>query len=776
MSAMLLPTLQLLASLAGFPGGEGAVYSGRASTLDVQLPRVAAEATIDGNLDEAAWAKAAVLTGFSRYAPDDGAPAADSTEVLVWYSATAIHFGIRAFAAPGTVRATLAERDKIYSDDYVVMFLGTFNDGRQATAFAVNPFGVQGDGTVLEGSRGAQGIGRESADISPNFVFESKGHLTEWGYQVEVRIPFKTLRYPSADPQTWGLSIIRRKQALNHEDSWAPARRAAASFLGQGGRLVGLTGMQRGLVLDVTPEVTGRQLGAPDAAGRWNGDRPRGALGGNVRWGLGSAFTLSGTVNPDFSQVEADAGQVVFDPRDALFFPEARPFFLEGIEQFQTPIPLVYTRRVVQPNAAAKVTGAVAGANVALLSAMDDRLASADSQHVPVVNVLRAQRKFGSGGRAGMLVTDRRDGDRANTVFALDGRHVVRKVYALQAQVGGSRTVGADGTVRTAPVWRGEFNRSGRTFGMRVVGQGIDPDFRAATGFVRRTDYAEIMTIPRLTHYGAAGSLVETLSGEVMAHGVWAYDTLMAGQRARDERLHFTARSQLRGGWQLAATYMIESWGYDANLFDGVQVEGPGGATPFTGGGRLPARDVQLNVGTPRFSTFQLWQMVLWGRDVDFYQWAPADIVFAETELQWRPTERARIDATHVLQRIVNPAGPTVVRQQIPRVRLEYQVARPLLVRAVGEYNAQMRAALRDAGRTGGRLLADAGDGTLAPIAKSARNRVRADWLVQYMPRPGTIVYAGYSGTLADARAYRFREVERVREMFFVKASWLYRF
>src|SRR5678815_315946 len=133
----------------------------------------------DGRLDEPVWNQAARLTGFSLYAPVDGRPASDSTEVLVWYSAKAIHFGVKAFAEPGTVRASLGDRDKSYSDDYIGIFLATMGDGRQATVFASNPLGVQGDGIVVEGAQAGGGgfggayVGREPTDISPDYVFQS---------------------------------------------------------------------------------------------------------------------------------------------------------------------------------------------------------------------------------------------------------------------------------------------------------------------------------------------------------------------------------------------------------------------------------------------------------------------------------------------------------------------------------------------------------------------------------------------------------------------------
>ncbi|MCX5761008.1 MAG: carbohydrate binding family 9 domain-containing protein, partial [Gemmatimonadetes bacterium] len=237
------------------------VFNGRAHQLVVTPPVRDASATIDGVLSEPVWREAALLTGFSQYMPRDDTPAADSTELLVWYSRTAIHFGVRAFQPRALVRATLADRDKIDQDDYVQLLLDTFNDGRQATVFSVNPFGVQADG-ILRESGNLPGGGfssgttqaREVPDLNPDFVFESKGRLTDFGYEVEIRIPFKSMRFQAVGVQTWGINVVRKVQYRGYEDSWAPAQRAAASFLGQSGKLSGLTDLRRGVVVDVTPE------------------------------------------------------------------------------------------------------------------------------------------------------------------------------------------------------------------------------------------------------------------------------------------------------------------------------------------------------------------------------------------------------------------------------------------------------------------------------------------------------------------------------------------
>src|SRR5688500_8787203 len=135
----------------------GPTYSGRERKLAVPPPRVEAEVTIDGSLAEPPWQQAAVLTGFSQFAPVDGRPATDSTHVLVWYSPTAMHFGVRAYEAHGLVNANLLDRDKIFSDDNIQILLSTFNDGRQAMVFSVNPLGIQADGTLNEGTGGRGG-------------------------------------------------------------------------------------------------------------------------------------------------------------------------------------------------------------------------------------------------------------------------------------------------------------------------------------------------------------------------------------------------------------------------------------------------------------------------------------------------------------------------------------------------------------------------------------------------------------------------------------------
>src|SRR5204862_4000779 len=388
----------MLLLLALLQGHDGAVFDGRLKQTEVRIPRVEATVTIDGVLGEPVWKSAARLTGFTQYRPIDSRPAADSTEVLAWYAPDAIYFGIRAYEAHGNVvRATLADRDNIDADDNIQILLDTFHDRRRALLFAVNPLGAQQDGVRSEGLAGAAGGASAGfrfdgvVDLNPDYVYQSHGRLTPFGFEVEVRIPFKSLRYQSGEKQDWGIQIIRLTQHTGYEDTWAPTVRSNASFLIQSGTLQALTGLKRGLVMDVTPEFTSRVEGERMSDTEYQYGNIEPAFGGTVRWGVTQNLTAAGTVNPDFSQVEADVGRVTVNERFALFYPEKRPFFLEGLEQFDTPNSLIYTRRINAPIFGAKLAGKVGSMGIAYLGAVDNSDQSATDPQ-PADDMLRHPR------------------------------------------------------------------------------------------------------------------------------------------------------------------------------------------------------------------------------------------------------------------------------------------------------------------------------------------------------------------------------------------------
>lgn len=785
---MNLASLALLAHAALAPGDTtAAVYSGRQNQLSVRIPRIEATVQVDGTLDEAVWAQATVLNGFSQYAPNDGLPAADSTQVLVWYSPNAIHFGIRAFESHGAATATLADRDRIFGDDNVQILLGTFRNTRQALMFAVNPLGVQGDGALVEGANtaasgfiGAAVVGREQADLSPDYVFQSKGRVTEWGYEVEVRIPFKSLRYQPSREQSWNLNVVRQVKHSGFEDSWVPALRASPSFLGQSGEIVGLRELHRGLVMDLNPETTMRVEGAPEPDGRFTRDTGRPQLGGTVRWGITNSLSLSGTVHPDFSQVESDAGQLAFDPRNALYFAEKRPFFLEGSELFQLPNNLIYTRRIQQPVAAVKLTGNVGGTSIGLLSAVDDEFASATGRDNPVFNIIRLQRGIGSQSRVGMAYMDQVDGSTSNRVAEVDGRWVFGGIYSVNFQFAGSRTDDGE-NVTTAPLWLTQFNIRDRHFGLRTLFAGIGDRFEDRSGFIGRNGIVHAYVDPSWTVYGRRGALVERFTADVLVDGIWQYRKFVNGGGMQDRKLHLNGNAALRGGWNLGLGVFIESFGYDADLYADYRLEVPatGGVgldtIQFVGQPTIPNLEYIVQFATPQWRHFSANGFFLQGHDENFFEWASGDLLLANLAASFRPTDRIRAELSYNWQQVDRRTDGSLVNVgRIPRLKLEYQVSRPFFVRLVGQYVQQQTDSLRDDSRTNAPILIATPSGVVRSQA-SRTNLFHGDVLLSYQPIPGTVILAGYGSDMTDERAFGFRRLERTRDAFFAKVSWLFR-
>ena len=774
----------LVAALAFVhPDSAATIYSGRAQQLAVSPPRIDVQPVIDGRLDEPVWSQAAILTGFSQFSPSDGVPAADSTEVFVWYSPTAMYFGIRAFERHGAVHATLADRDKIASDDHVQILLGTFHDQRQALLFGVNPLGVQMDGTIFEAGQslntGWSGAiaARVPADLSQDFVFTSKGRVTDYGYEVEIRIPFKSVKLQPNDPQTWDINVIRQVQHSRYEDSWAPASRAKPSFLAQGGTLVGLHELHRGLVLDVNPVVTQKMVGAPGSGG-WDYQRQQAQFGGDVRWGITNNLTLNGTAHPDFAEVESDAGQFVIDPRNALFFPEKRPFFLDGIEHFNVPGNLIYTRRIGEPLAATKLTGKSAGTSIGVISAVDDPGATLPGTGYAYFNILRAQRDIGGQSRLGVVYTDRIRGGDYNRVGGVDGRAVFGP-YSVAMQLAGS-VLRTGSTNRDGPLWSTSFAKAGKRFGLRYTLSGIDPDFRTLSGFTTRAGIARANANHNWTWFGDRGAQVESFTLSLTWDNTWQYERFVRRGDAQDKKYHFTTSTNFRGGWVVGASIFWETFGFDQPLYAGYQIERTVGSVvdtiPFVGVPRIPNRDYVITLNTPQFAHVNGSLLYIWGQDENFFEWTQADIHFLSAAVSVRPTTQIRIDGTYDYNDYVRRTdGSFVGRNFIPRLKVEYQLARSVFVRAVGEYDAAEHADLRDETRTNFPLIID---GTKALAERSAS--FHGDYLFSFRPNPGTVLFAGYG---SEARAdpnindrFRYQRLMRDADHVFVKMSYLWRF
>jgi len=726
-----------------------------------RIEGVAAQVTLDGSLDDPAWSGAALLSGFRQYQPVDGRPAEERTEVRIFYAPDALYVGITAFdSQPDAIRTNQADRDNLGSEDRVTLYLDTFNDRRRAYFFTVNALGSQEDGVRSEGAAAPGSFGATD-DKNPDFIWQSKGRRTTDGYVVELRIPFKSLRWSPGASLDWGVNVYRYVQRTGYVDVWADTRRGNASTIAQFGTLGDLHDLKRGIVSEAQPVFTSAWSGARDASGF-----RRGSLvvdpGVNLRLGF-TSLTADVAVNPDFSQVESDVGLVTINERFALFFPERRPFFLEGIELFATPNQLVYTRQIGNPVGGAKLTGKLGKQVIAYIGAID-QTGSGDV----LANVLRVRRDVGTNSTAGIVYTDRTGAGTSNRVLAGDARWIFGKVYYLEGQLGQSWSGVTNGPGRSGRIWNLTADRTGRAFGFNYTLNGIDEGFETRAGFVPRTGIVEGRISNRFSLYGARGALVEQFTVFGTLASLWrSRDFLRDG--AIEDRQSLDASLRLRGGWRPGMNLRRSGFSFDPVQYAGYTVQ-PGG-TPFIVPPRLSNAWVpELQVTTPTWRWGDASVRSSYGVVPIFPEAARGREVRASLVANFRPSSSLRASLSTTVSRLGRVRdGSEFARTILPRAKLEYQPTRALFVRYVGEYLMQRRAALLDP-VTGQPLLVNGN-------ASAARetNRFRNDLLVSYEPSPGTVAFFGYGATLDGDRAFDFRGLERSVDGFFVKLSYLIR-
>jgi uncharacterized protein DUF5916 len=751
--------LALLLLVQGPDPAPTAIVEGKGSPT-AEIPRLEASIQLDGKLDEPAWSRATRLTGFWQYQPVDGRPSEEKTEVLVWYAPDAIYFGIIAHDRnPASIRATVADRDNIENDDNVTIDLDTFHDRRRAFFFGVNPLGVQSDGVRSEGAGQVSSLVPGSTDKNPDFLWGSKGRVTDRGYEVEIRVPFKSLRYPAGGVQNWGFNVTRIVQRTGYTDTWTDVRRANASFLGQEGALGGLHDLRHGVVVETQPFVTATANGNRDAVSTdFIREDVNPDAGLNFRLGF-TSYALDATVNPDFSQVESDEGQVTVNERFALFFPEKRPFFLEGIELFGSPQTLVYTRRIIDPKAGAKFTGKFGQLGIAHLTAVDQTDAS-DAWF----NITRLRRDFGLNSIAGVTFTNRDQTDNHNRVLAGDFRYVW-SLYYTQFQYGRSWTKDAVSS-RSAPIWQAEFDRTGRSWGFNYLLNGLGPDFDAQAGFVNRLRSGVVNghAFNRFTLYGARGALLENLTVFFGPERTWLYDDF-GFEPGVEGAESFDATFQLRGGWELNGHLQRDFVNFQDSTYAAYTIGSPSGSA------YLPSSDFSGFTWTTKVTT-PTWRKL--GAELSYRRGRAAIFEEGTTGRAWlltgkvelRPTSTVRIAATGTAFRLLRLDDSEFARAIIPRLKLEYQPNRSLFFRGIGEYRSERRAELLNPA-TGAPLF-------VAGAAQPATdfNGLRVDLLASYEPSPGTVAFLGYGSSLETDGDFNWSRLQRVNDGFFVKLAY----
>ena len=764
-------------------------------------PRVeAAQIRVDGRLDEEAWATAALLGGFTQSRPAEGTPASERTEVRVFYTPRDLYIGVRAHAAdPSRIRSTLAERDQITSDDHIRILLDTFADQRRAFVFYVNPLGIQQDGILAEG----RGI-----DFAPDFLFDSRGRLTGDGYEVELRIPLKSLKFPSGGEQRWGFNVIRVIPATSAQESWAPRAQTAASELAQSGMLRGIRGLRPGRLFEANPTLTARREGSTGDTGFRRGPTEP-DVGVNLKYGITSELTLDATVNPDFSTVEADADQITVNERFAISLQEKRPFFLEGADLFSTPESLVYTRSVVDPAVGARLTGKVGALNLAYLGAVDEAPLSRPARFAPradraTFHIARVRRDVGSAGSTlGALATSRQTGDAFNHVAAADARIRFGGVYTLGAQGGGSWTrswipdplgrdsAGAPGArqaVSTADeaghIAHVYLDRTARRWGYIAALRDVPSSFRTETGFVRRRGVTELSGGNRVSWYGAPGALLQRFDVRNGFRRIWNERGFWNGDEAVEGSLSVEGNASLRGNLEVEVG--VERAFYTLNLADYADFAriGPDGRTEtgdsLVGNPRVSGlHGISIEASSSYFKTADIGVELFMGGTPIFAEGTRGVETGIGAEVALRPTRSLRVDGSlgySILRRASDDSRYS--RALVPRLRVEYQLTRALAMRGLAQYSVEEVDILR--APDGGEYRIDGEPfrvrrGNLPSYLEPQLNPLRLDVLLSYRPSPGTVAFLGYGREVTDDEAFRFTGFAPRSDGIFFKVSYLFR-
>jgi hypothetical protein len=723
----------------------------------VVVVRATGSIRVDGVLDEADWARAALITDFRLIENREGEAPSESTEARVLLDDTHIYFGFRCWnRGPGAIRASLAPRDQVLELDQIGVALDTYRDRHRGFTFGVNPYGVQYDGIFIGGELDTQWDG----------IWDAEATRDSAGWTAELAIP---LRFPGHGDGVWGLWIRRQIQKNDEACSWPLYRKAeGGDVLLQAADLTGLGGLRGGGRLDLQPYAAStwsslREVEDGELGTDWERQR-RTDLGLDARVALSSTLALNATLNPDFSQIEADALQIDVNQRYPLRFKETRPFFLEGADIFNTAFDLIYTRRIADPAYGAKLTGRLAHVRLAGLVVRDDgggTLAGVGGGPTEGTStkgwfqVGRAAWEIGENSSVGALfalhqsdrvaplavplgddAASRPDGG-SNAVFAADADVRLSRRWFFHGQVARSSSQadtvsfseGADSTgfgfrrdrrhsTSRDVAYGGELDYSDGIRELQLFHQYLGPEFRAETGFLSRVDLRRTRVNSSFfvrPENAVLRSIQPSLDGYVMHDQAgrlqeWWVSPMIEWQFQKQTGIHSMAerimerwqsRDYLRTVWSLSlwnSTWRPLDFGLDAVVGDGL----------YYGGS-----DAESFLG--------------WSEEY-------------EVEATLRPSPRLTAEFTVNRNRFSRDHGRGVLYDVWALgAKATWQFTRQLYARVYPQYDTEA-------------------------------SHLDADALLGYVLHPGTVLYLGYNGD-ADRIAGRHRATGRTA---FFKVSYLF--
>jgi Domain of unknown function (DUF5916) len=749
----------------------------------IHIPRVPTAPNIEEFLTmepSPAWqGKLAKAEKFRQRVPSDGAPVSERTEVYFGYDAKNLYAIFICFdSEPQRLRARLSRREDVFDDDFVELMLDTFNDHRHAYAFFANPLGVQADALWTEGP----GTIDQNFDMSFDTVWNSAGRVTDRGYVVWMAIPFRSLRFSSADPQNWGILLARELPRKNEKSFWPQYSSRILGRLNQAGHATGLEQISPGRNLQLIPYGVFRSFKELDLR---DPNQPAytqraafGQVGLDAKAVLKDKFVLDVTANPDFSQVESDDPQVTVNQRFEVQFPEKRPFFLENSNYFQTPIQLLFTRRIADPKWGVRLTGKDGPWAVGTLVAGTDSPGEQVSPNNPLFNqhalfaIGRVSRDIGSQSSIGVLYADREANGFFNRVGSIDGRFKLNQNWAASVQGVVSATINPTDDFFNLFNTTGHY-QAGSAAEVIVQRDGLklnyfldyadrSPDFRTLTGFDPQPDIHNLYQRLQYT-FRPEGKHLISWGPQFEQYVNYDHEGNEIGSG------YFpSVRVELVGQTFLSALYAKEMERLRHQDFDVIPIN----AIP-----KYNRHTTEFALDTNYFKVFALHADYRWGERVN-YDPPGVQLPFlasrssANVQMTVRPTRALKIDNTYIFFRLHHcpTCGDLLggMNNHIIRTRVNYQFNKELSFRFIGQYSA---------------VLA-----TPSFTSLQTSKNFNADFLITYLVHPSTAIYVGYNSNLENidptlspdgnggVNHLATGRLLNDGRNFFVKASYLFRF
>jgi hypothetical protein len=677
---------------------------------------------IDGRLDEPVWQEAPYVTGFKTFNPDYGKDMAQKTKVFMAYDRENLYFAFRCFdSEPKKIKASISNRDNIRPDDWVCINLDSFNDHQALYALYINPLGIQGDTRFA--------AGRE--DPSIDLVWFSAGRIDEKGYSIEVKIPLKSIRFTNKNPVEMGVIFERRISRLSVQGTYPALNpKEAMAFLTQMKPMI-FFDLKHHTIFELLPAVTYSHK-QENVEGKLVTDKTSKDFSLTAKYGITSNLIFDGTYNPDFSQVEADAGQVDVNLRYDLFFPEKRPFFLEGNENFRiaaAAASVVHTRTIVDPIVGLKLTGKIGDKNtVASIYAIDQLPGTGPGEEEGNAHfsIFRYKRSLYKDSYIGGIYAGRELIDRFNRVFGFDGQLRLNKSSMLEYHTLLSHT----GNDNWLSVEKGHTLGLRYSFETRNVDYGftlkeISPDFQVDMGYLTRTGIFGVTGIFRPKFYPKSNFIrridAELFSGQTRDKLSNLWETYN----------HIDFFHYLGGSMFFAVRYS-----YSTEIFQGQRFKT--GGFYVSGGGQVTKQFyfnvLYRNINAIYYST-------------DPYQGRSNRL---SANLVYQPSSKLKSEFSFIYSDFFRTSDSARVYDcPLGRCKLTYQLNKYLFFRGILEYNGY-------------------------------KKRLLTDFLASFTYIPGTVIHIGYGSVYDKVRwengAYmdssRFLETKRG---FFFKASYLWR-